>query len=458
MTTAESIPVTVATSTPTSATTEWRVTLDPSTLEAKALMSCQIMNGGDFKPVRLNGVCYSPCPLNNSNSFSNLGDWFWDSFPGVTGWEALWDRDLPKIRGGNATSIGTNTIRVYSMISRQIEPNGNIPSPWNSGQLFTHTSFLDKCWNGGNNPVYVLVGIPMPINMFWESDYNPSSELTTFWNNVFKETVTQVGQHPAVLGFVIQNELDSQLVTYPYPHPPKTPTNLKAVEFWWSQVQHFASSAKINAPRKLVCMAVHDDPHIPATAASYMAMCTSVDYWGVNTYQPVSFDSIFNKTNGYGSLTGPALKPVILTEYGFPSTSRQDEDKPEEIYSDQKKQKKVADTLSKMLPKAFKEPLCHGVYVFEFCDEWWNQGQYSIKGKTFKPPNIYTWYGGKPVQGFPNGYWDQEGFGLYSIERGGTLKPNADPWNGPDNCPTTPIDVHTPRPSVIQAVQQAFKH
>ena len=67
-------------------------------------------------------------------------------------------------------------------------------------------------------------------------------------------------------------------------------------------------------------MATHDDPNIPAKAAPYMAQCPSIDYWGVNTYQTVNFNSIFdgvpNIGPGYNGLTGVALKPVILTEVG----------------------------------------------------------------------------------------------------------------------------------------------
>src|SRR3954470_5220182 len=77
------------------------------------------VNGGSPGSVSLKGVCYSPCPLNGSNSQApNLGDWFWESFSGagysITGWHQLWQRDLPQLR-----RLGANSIRVYSMLSRQ---------------------------------------------------------------------------------------------------------------------------------------------------------------------------------------------------------------------------------------------------------------------------------------------------------------------------------------------------
>jgi hypothetical protein len=98
-----------------------------------------------------------------------------------------------------------------------------------------------------------------------------------------------------------------------------------------------------------------------------------------------------------------------------------------------------------MLPKAFQQPLCLGLYYFEFCDEWWNQPG---------SPNIYTWWGGTEASGFPNGSWDQEGFGLYSNRRGDNLKNNDPIWK--NNGPNMPIDVHTERKELTAQVSKAF--
>ena len=437
-------------------TTKWKVAVDTSVPNQPSATLSLSVNGGNFQPLKTKGICYSPCPLNGSNKYApNIGDWFWDSYSGpITGWEALWQRDLPNIR-----ALGANTLRIYSILSRQLTYQGGFPNPWDSGHLFTHTSFLDMCWNGGTDPLYVLVGIPLPQAMFWKSDYsNISQEEKTFWEKVLAETTNQVGSHPAVLGFVIQNEHDSNVVTYPNSNQ----SNKDDVIFWWSQVQKLALIAKENAPDKLVGMAVHDDPNIPGKAAPYMATCPSIDYWGVNTYQPKSFNSIFDGIPGepgYAYLNGAALKPVILTEYGFPSTTRSDELKPLEIHSTEATQENVASIVKDMIPQAFQQRLCLGVYYFEYCDEWWSQDGYTVNTNPptpLKPPNIYTWFGGASAPGFPNGYWDQEGFGLYSIQRGGDLPNDAAIWDQPNNRPTQPIDVHTPRLPVVQAVRDAY--
>jgi hypothetical protein len=112
-----------------------------------------------------------------------------------------------------------------------------------------------------------------------------------------------------------------------------------------------------------------------------------------------------------------------------------------------------------VLPKAYQEPLCAGVTYFEYCDEWWKQPG---------TPNIYTWYGGDPNPGFPNGYTDEEGFGVYSIERAGYNGNNPrvrqlppyfqwppPPKNPSYNGPYQP-DVLTQRTPVFDAIQKVF--
>ncbi|MEL6864842.1 MAG: hypothetical protein AAFP19_10495, partial [Bacteroidota bacterium] len=196
----------------TNAKTIWTVSMDAGTGTPVGQFKVAV-NGGTATPFAVKGMCYSPCPINGSNGDAPaLGDWFWDSFSGtgfsITNWKAIWDRDFPNLR-----SMGVNALRVYSTLSRQLNADGSYPSPWNSGQLFTHTDFLDKCWNNGDNPMYVMVGIPMPQQMFWKNLYDTLGNTEkAFWTNVLQETVAQMANHPAVMGFVVQNEMDHRLL------------------------------------------------------------------------------------------------------------------------------------------------------------------------------------------------------------------------------------------------------
>lgn len=440
----------------TTDTTSWTCSVDTSGPTPVASLQVSI-NGGTAQDFTIKGVCYSPCPIGGSNAYGPaIGDWFWDSYQSggtkITNWQGTWSQDLPKI-----AAMGANTIRVYCLLNTQL-------SPAPQTQIFTHTSFLDTCYSNG---LSVIVGFPMPQQFFIQGQTpQPSPQ---WWTDNLQAMVEQVADHPAVLGFTIANEVDNGAVdTY---GPPAKAT------YWWGQVQAAATIAKAAAPTKLVGIANHDDPGICENAASYMATCTDIDYWGVNTYQPQSFQSVFGGGGvvGYSTLTGAALKPVILTEYGFPSTSRKTVDTldPTQIYSDSTTEQNVATVLDTMIPKAYAEQLNLGVCYFEYCDEWWNQSGYSIQanascpgatgsnapaggaGGSFQPPNIYTWYGGPIACGFPNYYWDNDGFGLYSVGVGTGRNP-AQPWDPSTNAPALPLDIRTARQSVIASVTNGF--
>src|SRR5262249_51045163 len=152
------------------------------------------------------------------------------------------------------------------------------------------------------------------------------------WTHVLQETIGQLAGHPAVLGFTIQNELDGGSVTY----GPDT----AAVEFWWGQVVKLSGLAKaaIGNHGKLVGMATHDDPLIPGKAANYWARCRALDLWGVNSSQTQNFEPVFGPVPqvgpGYAGLTGAALKPVILTEWGMPATSHKNPSDDSTVYAD----------------------------------------------------------------------------------------------------------------------------
>ncbi|WP_341904890.1 cellulase family glycosylhydrolase [Fluviicola taffensis] len=438
-------------------TTTWKCSVTQSNSGPIASMTVTT-NGSAVSPFRIKGVCYSPCPIGGSNNnASNIGDWFWDTYTSgsttITSWEQTWENDLPKIK-----ALGINTIRVYCMLSQQL------PNQWNTDTIFTHQKFLDACYQLG---IYVLVGFPLPTQLF-DSGQVPTPD-QTWWQNNLQTTVTNLGSHPAVMGFIIANEVDNGSVDTYGPSTNQT--------YWWSQVQAMALIAKTAAPDKLIGISNHDDPGICENCETEMATCTSIDFWGVNTYQPQTFASVFGNstiTSGYAKLSGAALKPVILTEYGFPATSRTSENtlSPLQIMSNTETQQNVATVLETMLPAAYAEQMNLGVCYFEYCDEWWNQSGYTLSssgscptgtgpyapngsnsssGTAFNAPNDYTWFGGPIACGFPNYYWDNEGFGLYAVAVGSNRNP-AQPWDQSTNSPALPLDTRTPRTPITSQI------
>jgi hypothetical protein len=132
----------------------------------------------------------------------------------------------------------------------------------------------------------------------------------------------------------------------------------------------------------------------------------------------------------------------------MPATSHRDPNNAGSIYEDATTRQKAAAVLNRVVPQAYSHPLCIGLYYFEFCDEWWNQPE---------APNIWTWWGGPPAPGLPNGYWDNDGFGLYSIKRGGGRPNDAPIWDPKTNGPALPIDIHTERTELTSALSAIFR-
>src|SRR5205085_4057118 len=119
--------------------------------------------------------------------------------------------------------LNVNAIRVYGMTSRFLpvrQRNGNYETytPDSKDQnnpdvvaRCTHKSFLDDCAAHG---IYVFVGLFLD-SKFWDkrvwdlqkTDPNIKNEILWF-EKAYKEVVEEVGNHPAVMGFCINNEID----------------------------------------------------------------------------------------------------------------------------------------------------------------------------------------------------------------------------------------------------------
>ena len=436
-----------------------------------------------FQPqqVRLKGVCYSPVPIGGSTNFSpNIGDFFWDTFKvdqdrfTVNGWDALWRRDLDRLR-----AMGVNCIRLYSVLSHHYFDDGKIPdpdSPQFKERLRGHKNFLDACFDKNDRPMYVLVGLPLPSCMLWKEQYDAKDfqAAVKFWNYVAVDTVRQVADHPAVLGFTLFNELADGAHSLDDP--------VKA-SFFWGQVQTIARQVKAVAPHKLVGFGLHDNPNFTgSTGKQYLATLSSVDFYGVNTYQHETVEPVFGPTAagvGYRGLTGGALKPVIITEWGMPATTRGSLVDPRSITTDASTIEKTAECIDLMVPKIFAEKLCLGLFYFEYCDEWWKQNirfstikalgpAYAGWIDKIKPDDrkddglfgaVYIHWGGPPNSNFPNGFWDEAGFGLYGVVRGQGVPLINEPY-GPavDNSigPALPIDTHMARARMIEVLTKCY--
>merc|ERR1719453_462892 len=103
--------------------------------------------------------------------------------------------------------------RAYEMT---MTPTGAAVKPPQDCERQTHSMFLDEAHRNG---LYVLVGLATPIHLFqrklFEKAPHLAPGLVDWWEYVMKETASDIGSHPAVLGFTIMNELDDEPNAFP---------------------------------------------------------------------------------------------------------------------------------------------------------------------------------------------------------------------------------------------------
>ena len=478
-------------------TTRWNLTEDGNggfDLKVTPNVAGEDLETRDFI---IKGVCYSPCPINVlGDGAPNIGDFFFDvqrnpdtgnvdffNWFGLWGSGSLGDGFFARDHIKKIRELNANTIRTYSMLSRQQNDRftnpelPEFPDP-TTKYHFQHKDFLDKCWNNGVNPVYVIVGIPLPsANLYLSESQKPGEQAKLeFYDFVLRETIEDLANHPAVLGFTTQNELNRGEDAFPNgsggqmkADVPATGAVTEESDFYWGQVKEYTDYAKTTAPDKLIGICVHNFREIaqysskfPESGPTYLEQLTGLDFVGINTYETFNYDTQYN--NGWGAVTGPGRKAVLFSELGFPATTRDANGDPATIHETAESRRRTADLVSRMLPQAYSNAVSIGACYFEFSDEWWKQVENTKEivrnGQTVTVRATDQWYGGNRETGFPNGYWDEEGFGLYSISRFPGLQ-NSDPvlvFNDQGNAigPDRRLDVYTERKEIADVVRRVF--
>jgi hypothetical protein len=304
----------------------------------------------DGQPFTIKGVCYNPTPIGDNGSRSPNGDYF------TSNYAALWDRDLPQLR-----AMGANVIRIYG---------------WNP--TADHTEFLNRCYNNGDRPLYVLVN-------YWvdpATDWTNSRSIRNITNN-FTNIENRLGSHPAVLGLIVGNEVNAQNGNGGKPA-------------FWSAMNAVAGSIKALNSKRLLSIAITDA--LDQMGANDGVM-TNIDFWCMQLYRGGSFGSFFSD---FAARSG---RPVVISEYGFDALNHA----ANAPYPNNAEFS--GDTVVNLwleIARAFE--VCAGGCVFEFCDEW------------FRAPGTDGTQdpGGWYAPGFADGYADEEWWGLFSIAKNGS--------------------------------------
>ncbi|HEU4718265.1 MAG TPA: hypothetical protein VFU15_10540 [Bacteroidia bacterium] len=400
-----------------------------------------------------NGVSYSPIPWGTCSAFNPYGDFT------INTWSSVWQRDLTLMRANNV-----NLIKTYNTLDSVQLVNAGDPYTWDHD----HSHFLDSCWNNGNNPVYVLMGYAPPKNqssIFFSDTWSDPANVAA--RAVIKSSLVKLakkwGSYPAVMGFVMANEINASNII-----------NSSQFFTYWNNVALAMDSA---APGKLVTLANVDDGMNTVNAGNpYM---TSPNFfWGYNSYRgnwtnSNGFDNMFS---AFATATASNKHPLMLTEWGAPACAQ---DTGGAIINMSASQMQdlvtyVTGHYGNMVANRSDDStgVCCGGAYFEWTDEWWKADP---AGMQCNQPNaapachtgIWDASGTPWLPNFPGHYWDEEGFGLFSITpvspstrvpvvSGGCIGP----WNPKTNQPY-PADSLGMRPhatALFSAMKNSMAH
>jgi hypothetical protein len=360
----------------------------------------------------IKGMNYSPVPIGAQPGDPPYGDYF------VPNYSNVWTPDIQSLR-----AAGVNAIKLYAG-----NPGLNAGQPGTAGNW---KAFLDACYNGGTNPIYVVMFsyVQGDVIAAGGAAYN---QYVTDYQNMVQSTVT----HPAVLGYCVGNEIFGGAVT-------TNPT------FW----QNFG--ALLNAARAAgqsqgvtpFLMTATNDNYTPADAWPAIKLgeaseqLGSLDAWGINVYRGPLFGGAGNSVFlQYQQLMASLnkTKPLILGEWGTPHSTRPASTPPSQpgyygatgqasvppINLDTIPQNQMgqgqpyfaATTTSQFLTTQWQtikanigagtNQVCVGGFIFDWCDEYW-------KGTN---PNVQLGGPDQNFQGgaFAGGYWDEAWFGITS--------------------------------------------
>jgi hypothetical protein len=306
----------------------------------------------------MKGVCYSPNPIGHSGADSPRSDFY------TRKWRDIYRRDLPRMR-----EMGVNCVRVYG---------------W--GAKADHREFLDHAWNGGRQPIRVLISTWIDPQTDWTSR-RAVSRLKTEWSAIARNS----RKHPAVLGYLVGNELN------------QAPGNL-SLHALWPALDEIAAAIRRVDDQHLISTALSDSELLVQLQLGER-LATNLNAWCVQTYRGSSFKTLFAD---YARISG---KPLFVSEFGvdaFDGPRRQEFPDNARVPAEW--------VLRLWTELRANDLIASGGAVFAWSDEWWKAGRPSSQ-------DAGGWWNGA----FPDGQANEEWWGIHRVRPGkpDVLEPRA---------------------------------
>lgn len=354
------------------------------------------------KPFAIKGMNYSPVPIGTAPGNPPYGDYF------VPNYVNVWRPDVNKMR-----EAGINVIKLYAG-----DPDQNAGDPGTCGNWL---DFLNYCWNGGNNPVYVVMFSYTQGDVIAQGG-NGLNNYIRQYDKMVKSTV----KHPAVFGYLIGNEIFGGGVT-------------QNSQFWqnFGTLIDAAQGAGLSRGERPFLMTATNDEYTPQTSwpaiklGEQSGRLRNLDAWCINIYRGPEFggagNSVFTQYLTLMNSLRAVKKPLILGEWGTPHTTRpvgiygqssiqpvtnlddvpESDMGPGHPYSDAQPVGRFLNTQWNTIKANLASgntQVCVGGFIFDWADEYWKGGNNNMQ---IGGPSA-GFQGGA----FAGGYWDEAGFGV----------------------------------------------
>jgi hypothetical protein len=324
------------------------------------------LNGSPFT---IKGVGYSPTPIGSDPEFANP---YGDNYS--AGASALYKRDLPMLR-----AMGANTVRLWG---------------WNNST--DHTDFLDDAYNQGSRPIYVIAA-------YWINGNQNLSDPAVRNNliNGFRQMVAAHKNHPAILMWMIGNELNAPWM-FGNSDALFTLINEMAGA---AHEEEGASYHPVTTPLadvSLIETIKQRDPVVP-----------NLDVWSVQLYRGDSFYTFFDD---YAKVSS---KPLVISEFGIDAYDDRNHAEYEKIGTPY--QAVYAASLWKEI--VAHSAICSGGSIMTYSDEWWKgkngQNDSSHPNCPENDPAAHSSCG-YAASSHPDGYANEEWWGIMRPVKNGS--------------------------------------